>query len=162
MALTSSPGQGQRESTQRLKLELFSFFSSPALSSLLFPPLHSQSCIPPCLFSPSFLPSQNSLSSPSSAIPSSRPLRSLAAVEEMFSSCLPFWPQQWRLLVSVSITPPTSAPEEVSHRPGNEGGGEGGLARRGEGGVGRTQKQLQGGRRCSTAHLARRGLWFCG
>jgi len=46
--------------------------------------------------------------------------------------------------------------------PGDEGGGDGGVAGRWEGGVGKTQTQHQGGRRGSTAHLARRGLWASG
>lgn len=65
----SSAGQGGRESSQRLRLELVAFLTSTPLLSLLFPPLHSQSCIPPFLFSPSFLPLKNSFSSPSSPIP---------------------------------------------------------------------------------------------
>lgn len=55
---------------------------------------------------------------------------------------------------SVNITPPTPGLVEVALRPGGEGGGEGGVAGRGEGVVGKTQKQLPGGGRGCTARVA--------
>lgn len=51
---------------------------------------------------------------------------------------------------------------EVAHWPGDEGGGESGVAGRGEGGVERRRKQLPSSGRGSTGHLGRRGLRVSG